>query len=63
MVRHVLDAKKRKEAQKRIPAILLEIDYELVTLHDAMLEKDTTQMDKTKLRLKELRKHLLELKE
>ena len=32
---YVMDALRKKEAEKKLPMIRLEIDYELMTLYDA----------------------------
>jgi len=40
---YVMDALRKKEAEKKIPVIKMEIDYELLTLYDALQAKDTTQ--------------------
>lgn len=55
-----MDILKRKEALKQLPVIRMEIDYELVTLHDAMLANEKETVLKTKERLDNLRKQLLE---
>lgn len=40
---YVMDALRKKEAEKKIPVIKMEIDYELLTLYDAIQAKDQTQ--------------------
>jgi hypothetical protein len=57
-LKHVMDALKRMEAQEMVPVLRMEIDYELVTLHDAILDGDRDKMEKTKERLEELRQEL-----
>ncbi len=52
---------KRTDAEKRIPVLKLEIDYELVTLHDAMLVENVKEINQTKHRLEELRQELIRL--
>ncbi|WP_010649552.1 hypothetical protein [Oceanobacillus massiliensis] len=60
-MKYVMEALRRKEAQERLPVIRMEIDYELVTLYDAMQEKDKVKMIKTKERLEDLRKQMLQI--
>ncbi|WP_331279680.1 hypothetical protein [Oceanobacillus salinisoli] len=52
---------KREEAKQRLPIIKMEIDYELMTLHDAMQDDDQVQVIKSKERLKFLTKQLMEI--
>ncbi|MGP4075076.1 hypothetical protein [Halobacillus sp. K22] len=59
-MKHVMEALRKREAEEKLPVIRLEIDYELVTLHDAMLAEDEAQIRKSKNRLAELRKQLIE---
>ncbi|RWZ60743.1 hypothetical protein EQV77_05460 [Halobacillus fulvus] len=59
-MKHVMEALRKREAEEKLPVIRMEIDYELVTLHDAMLTGDIRQMDKSKRKLSELRKQLIE---
>ncbi|MEW9677847.1 hypothetical protein ABRT01_17055 [Lentibacillus sp. L22] len=60
-MKYVMEALRRKEAEEKLPVIRMEIDYELVTLHDAMKANDTVQIIKTKERLEQLRRQLLEI--
>jgi hypothetical protein len=60
-VKQVIQTLKRRDAEKRIPVLRLEIDYELATLYDAMLAKDTSQMNKCKRKLELLRQEMLQL--
>ncbi len=55
----VIQALKRTDAEKRIPVLLMEIDYELSNLHEAMLEEDLDKIEQCKRRLAELRKEML----
>ncbi|GAK04106.1 hypothetical protein JCM19037_2480 [Geomicrobium sp. JCM 19037] len=57
----VIQTLKRTDAEKRIPVVRLEIDYELVTLHDYMMNNDSDGITKAKNKLKELAKELLRL--
>lgn len=60
-MKFVMEAFRRREALEKLPVIRMEIDYELVTLHDAMKEKDTVQIIKTKERLEQLRRQWMEI--
>ncbi|GAJ99697.1 MULTISPECIES: hypothetical protein [Geomicrobium] len=57
----VIQAMKRNDAEKRIPVVRLEIDYELVTLHDYMVANDEKGIEQVKLKLKKLTQELLRL--
>ncbi|ELK45001.1 hypothetical protein QRD89_08265 [Halobacillus sp. ACCC02827] len=59
-MKHVMEALRKREAEEKLPVIRMEIDYELVSLHDAILAGDQEQMKKTKKRLSELRRQLIE---
>lgn len=60
-MKYVLDALRKREAEEKLPVVQMEIDYELVTLHDAMVEGNEEEIEKTKERLEELRKEWVEL--
>lgn len=55
----VLEVYRKDDADRRIPVLRLEIDYELLNLHDAMLDEDLEKMEGCKRKLEELRKELL----
>ncbi|UJL47810.1 hypothetical protein KFZ58_08155 [Virgibacillus sp. NKC19-16] len=57
-MKYVMEAIRRKEAQEKLPVIRMEIDYELVTLHDALKANDNVQIIKAKERLEQLRLQL-----
>ncbi|MFD1018024.1 hypothetical protein [Thalassobacillus hwangdonensis] len=59
-MKRVMEALKRREAEEKLPVIRMEIDYELLTLHDAMQAGDKAQMKASKERLNELRAELLQ---
>lgn len=50
-----MEALRRKEAEEKIPVIRMEIDYELVSLFDALKENDKVEIIKAKERLEQLR--------
>lgn len=60
-MKYVMEVIRRQEAIKKIPVIKMEIDYELVTLHDALKAKDKVQIIKTKEKLEQLRLQWLEI--
>lgn len=60
-MKYVMEAIWREEAKKQLPAIRLEIDYELVTLHDALQADDRIEIIRTKERLEKLRIQLLHI--
>lgn len=51
----VIQTLKRKDGERRIPVLKLEIDYELQTLFDAMQVNECEQIEVSKVRLEELR--------
>ncbi|GAA0350545.1 hypothetical protein [Bacillus horti] len=55
----VIGVFKRDHAERRIPVLRMEIDYELVNLHDAMIDEDIPKMDICKQRLMELSKEMM----
>ncbi|MBY7143768.1 hypothetical protein KFZ56_12070 [Virgibacillus sp. NKC19-3] len=57
-MKYVMEAIRRKEAQEKLPVIRMEIDYELVTLHDALKANDNVEIIKAKERLEQLRLQL-----
>ncbi|ASK63625.1 hypothetical protein CFK37_16400 [Virgibacillus phasianinus] len=54
-MKYVMEALRRKEAQEKLPVIRMEIDYELVTLFDALQANDKVEIIKAKERLEQLR--------
>jgi hypothetical protein len=61
MMRQVINALKRTDAEKRIPVLRLELDYELATLFDAMTINDNEAMIESKKKLEILRLELIRL--
>ena len=59
-MRQVINALKRTDAEKRIPVLRLELDYELATLYDAMMENDK-QKKKSVQKLEVLRLEMIRL--
>jgi len=58
---YVMDALRKKEAEKKLPMIRLEIDYELMTLYDALQAKDYDKITQTKETLELLREEWLKI--
>lgn len=52
---------RRDDAEKRIPVLRMEIDYELLTLHDALLDEDLSRIEECKQKLDKLRKEMFRL--
>lgn len=60
-LKYVMTALRQKEAQKQLPVIRMEIDYELLTLYEALEANDKVQIIKSKEKLAYLRLQLLEI--
>lgn len=60
-MRHVIVAFKRMDAEKRIPVIRLEVDYELLVLYDALKSGDELQIANSKEQLEMLRQEMIRL--
>lgn len=56
---HIIQALKRTDGEKRIPQLHLEIDEELLRLHEAMLAEDLSVMDEIKRKLTTLRQEMM----
>lgn len=63
MMKRVMDALREREVMERLPVVRMEIDYELLTLHEAITNKDETQKQQSIEKLEKLRKELLQLNE
>ncbi len=62
-VKYVVENLRRQADKNKLPVIRIEIDYELMTLYDAIQANDRVQIIKSKERLKTLRLQLLDLQE
>lgn len=60
-MKYVMEILRQKEALKQLPVIRIEIDYELVTLFDAMKVNDSELIERTKVRLEQLRIQWIEI--
>ncbi|MCT8139080.1 hypothetical protein H1D32_16060 [Anaerobacillus sp. CMMVII] len=57
----VIQTFKKTDGEKRIAVLRLEIDYELATLHDAMVAKDYGLIANCKKKLEKFRQELVRL--
>ena len=60
-VGQVLQTYKKSDAKAQIAVLKMEIDYELLTLYEALLIDDERTIDECKKRLEQLRLKLLEM--
>lgn len=56
----VIKALKSREIEQRIPVLKLELDYELVSLSDAVTAGDEVEVQRVKARLEELRREMMQ---
>lgn len=63
LLKYIIEEVKRQEEKEKLPVIRMEIDYELLTLYDALKENDKVQIIKSKEKLKVLRRKLIDLLE
>lgn len=61
VMEQVIQTFQRKDGERRIPVLKMEIDYELLTLHEALQSNDETQVAESKEKLDSLRIELLKL--
>ncbi len=52
---------KRRDGEKRLAVLRLEVDYELATLYDAMIENDDKKKAECKKRLQKLSQEMSKL--
>lgn len=60
-MKFVMETFRKQELIEQLPVILMEIDYELLTLFEALQANDTVQIIKTKEKLKDLRLKKIEI--
>lgn len=60
-MKRVMDSLRKREVMERLPVVKMEIDYELMTLFEAMEDEDTHQVSQSKERLEQLRKEWVHL--
>jgi len=61
MVKELMEALKRRDVEKRIPVLRMEMDYQLAVLYEALQEQDEETIRLCKENLTQLRKELLML--
>ncbi|MYL32986.1 hypothetical protein GLW08_02295 [Pontibacillus yanchengensis] len=54
-MKRVMDALNERKVMERMPVLKMEIDYELMNLHEAMEQDDQEKMNITKDKLEALR--------
>ncbi|UCZ51876.1 hypothetical protein LGQ02_13535 [Bacillus shivajii] len=57
----VIQTLKRRDGERRIPVLKMEIDYELLTLYDALQANEKDQIEQSKRKLEKLRYEWLRL--
>ena len=60
-MKYLMQAIEKQEAKQQLPVVRMEIDYELMTLFDAMQAEDATEIIKAKERLKSLHYQLTQI--
>lgn len=62
-MKFVMETLREEELKQKLPVILMEIDYELLTLYDAMQEENHIQVINSKEKLIFLREQKLKLEQ
>ena len=60
-MKQIIKALKNNDSEKRIAVLRLELDYELATLYEAMVENNEEQKFESKRRLEKLRLEMIRL--
>ncbi|RAK23211.1 hypothetical protein B0I26_101165 [Anoxybacillus vitaminiphilus] len=60
-MKKVVNGFKRTDGEKRIAVLRLELDYELATLYEAMMENDEEKKKECKRKLEKLRQEMIRL--
>ncbi|MBA2870653.1 single-stranded DNA-specific DHH superfamily exonuclease [Anoxybacillus calidus] len=60
-MKKVINGLKRMDGEKRIAVLRLELDYELATLYEAMMENDEEKKKECKRKLEKLRQEMIRL--
>jgi len=60
-LKQVINDLKRKDGEKRLAVLRLEVDYELATLYDAMIEKDEAKKAECKKKLQKLSQEMIKI--
>ncbi len=61
LMRKTVNSPKRTDGEKRMAVLRLELDYELATLYEAMMENDEEKKKECKRKLERLRQELMRL--
>ncbi|SFA52138.1 hypothetical protein SAMN05192569_103427 [Parageobacillus thermantarcticus] len=61
LMKKTMNSVKRADGDKRIAMLRLELDYELATLYEAMMENNEEKKKECKRRLEKLRQELMRL--
>ncbi|MEH7238448.1 hypothetical protein [Bacillus sp. JJ1562] len=60
-MKQVINDLKRKDGEKRLAVLRLEVDYELATLYDAIIENDDLKKAECKKKLTKLSHEIIKL--
>ncbi|WP_077620938.1 hypothetical protein [Bacillus sinesaloumensis] len=60
-MKQVMNDLKRIDGEKRMAVLRLEVDYELATLYDAMIDNDEVKKAESKKKLKKLSQEMSKL--
>jgi len=60
-MKKMMNGVKRIDGEKRMAVLRLELDYELATLYEAMVENDEEKKKECKRKLEKLRQELIRL--
>lgn len=61
-MKQVTNALKLNDSKRRIAVLRLELDYELATLYDAIIDKDEQKKQECVKKLEKLRSEMIQLK-
>ncbi len=61
-MKQVTNALKLNDSKRRIAVLRLELDYELATLYDAMINKDEKMKQECVKKLEKIRSEMIQLK-
>jgi hypothetical protein len=61
IMKKVVNGLKRTDGEKRIAVLRLELDYELATLYEAMMENNEEKKKECKRKLEKLRQEMIRL--
>jgi hypothetical protein len=61
-MRQVIRSVNRNDQRKKLAVLRLEVDYELATLYEAMIENDEEKKNKCKQKLEKLRQEMMRIK-